>query len=239
MVIQSSEDEVADDAGKKSTKVLRKKNGVQDPAKEGDKNNQENDVRDQEKAPRKKFKQESKRLFGQREATNTNSTNILNTVSSLVNVDVQSAAESTYVYLSGSISINAATLPNADLPTDPLMPDLEDTADTGIFSDAYDNEVEHEEADFNNLELITVTSSTLIETNKALLKDEEAVDVDVHLYRLMIGSLIYLTASRPDIIYLKDQPELGLWSPRDSPFDLESFLDSDYVGASLDRKSTT
>ncbi|GKD59076.1 retrovirus-related pol polyprotein from transposon TNT 1-94 [Tanacetum coccineum] len=38
--------------------------------------------------------------------------------------------------------------------------------------------------------------------------------------------------------YLKGQPKLGLWYPRDSPFDLESFSDSDYAGASLDRKST-
>ncbi|GJZ28424.1 putative ribonuclease H-like domain-containing protein [Tanacetum coccineum] len=109
------------------------------------------------------------------------------------------------------------------------------------------------------------TTSTLIETNKALLKDEEALDVDVHLYRSMIGSLMYLTASRPDIMfvvcacarfqvtpkvshlhavkrifrYLKGQPKLGLWYPRDSPFDLEAFLDSDYAGDSLDRKSTT
>ncbi|GJX39694.1 retrovirus-related pol polyprotein from transposon TNT 1-94, partial [Tanacetum coccineum] len=46
------------------------------------------------------------------------------------------------------------------------------------------------------------TASTLIETNKALLKDKEVEDVDVHLYRLMIGSLMYLTASRPDIIFV-------------------------------------
>ncbi|GJR64146.1 putative ribonuclease H-like domain-containing protein [Tanacetum coccineum] len=108
------------------------------------------------------------------------------------------------------------------------------------------------------------TASTPIETNKALLKDEEAEDVDVHLYRSMIGSLMYLTASRPDIMftvyacarfqvthkvshlyvvkrifrYLKGQPKLGLWYPRDSPFNLEAFSDSDYAGASLDRKST-
>ncbi|GJT47118.1 hypothetical protein Tco_0955833 [Tanacetum coccineum] len=81
----------------------------------------------------------------------------------------------------------------------------------------------------------------------------------------MIGSLMYLTASRHNIMfavcacarfqvtpkvshlhavkrifrYLKGQPKLGLWYPRDSPFDLEAFSDSDYVGASLDRKSTT
>ncbi|GJZ78911.1 hypothetical protein Tco_0643748, partial [Tanacetum coccineum] len=95
--------------------------------------------------------------------------------------------------------------------------------------------------------------------------DEEAKDVDVHSYRSMIGSLMYLTASRPDIMfavyacerfqvtpktshlhavkrifrYLKGQPKLGLWYPRDSPFDLEAFFDSDYAKASLDRKSTT
>ncbi|GJZ84639.1 uncharacterized mitochondrial protein-like protein [Tanacetum coccineum] len=86
-------------------------------------------------------------------------------------------------------------------------------------------------------DFVTVkTASTLIETNKALIKDEEAEDVDVHLYRSMIGSLMYLTASRPDIMfavcacarfqvtpkisylhavkrifrYLKGQPKLGL-----------------------------
>ncbi|GJW34616.1 hypothetical protein Tco_0057536 [Tanacetum coccineum] len=109
------------------------------------------------------------------------------------------------------------------------------------------------------------TASTPMEPNKVLVKDEEADSVDVHLYRSMIGSLMYLTASRPDITfavcacvrfqvtpktlhlhvvkrifrYLKGQPKLGLWYPRDSPFDLEAFSDSDYAGASLDRKSTT
>nr|GFA47417.1 uncharacterized mitochondrial protein AtMg00810-like [Tanacetum cinerariifolium] len=101
------------------------------------------------------------------------------------------------------------------------------------------------------------------ESNKPLIKDEEAEDVDVHLYRSMIGSLMYLTVSRPDITfavcacarfqvtpktshlhvvkrifrYLKGQPKLGLWYPKDSPFDLEAYSDSDYAGASLDRKS--
>nr|GEZ69918.1 uncharacterized mitochondrial protein AtMg00810-like [Tanacetum cinerariifolium] len=45
------------------------------------------------------------------------------------------------------------------------------------------------------------TSSTPIESNKALLKDEEAEDVDVHLYRSMIRTLMYLTAFRPDIMF--------------------------------------
>ncbi|GJU06768.1 putative ribonuclease H-like domain-containing protein [Tanacetum coccineum] len=101
------------------------------------------------------------------------------------------------------------------------------------------------------------TAITPMETKVALTKDEEAVDVDVHLYRSMIGSLMYLTASRPDIIYavnpkvshliavkrifkyLKGKPNLGLWYPRESPFALEAFSDSDYAGANLDRKSTT
>ncbi|GJR96106.1 hypothetical protein Tco_0268280 [Tanacetum coccineum] len=51
--------------------------------------------------------------------------------------------------------------------------------------------------DFANVK----TTSTPIETQKPLVKDEEASDVDVHLYRSMIGSLMYLTASRPDIMF--------------------------------------
>ncbi|GJV29889.1 putative ribonuclease H-like domain-containing protein [Tanacetum coccineum] len=327
-----------------------------------------------------------------------------------------SVAGSSYENLGRSVPVNAATLPNADLPTDPLMPDLKDTADlqvTGIFNGAYDDEVESEVADFNNLELTTVvspipttriykdhpkeqiirdplsapqtrrmtkssqehamkvwrlvdlpkckhairtkwvyrnkkdergivvrnkarpvaqgytqeegidydkmdvksaflygtieeevyvcqppgfedpqfpnkvykvekalyglhqaprawctlmtsnsvlrslyvqslkrdngifisqdkyvadilkkfdfsslkTASTPIETNKALLKDEEAEDVDVYLYKSMIGSLMYLTASRPDIMF--------------AVCACASFSNSDYAGASLDKKSTT
>ncbi|GJW66765.1 putative ribonuclease H-like domain-containing protein [Tanacetum coccineum] len=45
------------------------------------------------------------------------------------------------------------------------------------------------------------TASTPIETQKPLVKDEEASDVDVHHYRSMIGSLMYVTASRPDIMF--------------------------------------
>nr|GEW05934.1 putative ribonuclease H-like domain-containing protein [Tanacetum cinerariifolium] len=66
------------------------------------------------------------------------------------------------------------------------------------------------------------TASTLIETQKPLVKDEEATDVDVHLYR-----------------YLKGQPKLDLWYPKVPSFDLEAYSDSDYVGSNLDRKSTT
>ncbi|GJV48668.1 ribonuclease H-like domain-containing protein [Tanacetum coccineum] len=115
-------------------------------------------------------------------------------------------------------------------------------------------------------DLVNVKAAiTPMETKVPLTKDEEAFDVDVHLYRSMIGSLMYLTASRPDIMYavcvcsrfqvtpktshlnvvkrifkyLKGKPKLGLWYPRESPFDLEAFFDSDYGGSNLDRKSTT
>ncbi|GJR37282.1 putative ribonuclease H-like domain-containing protein [Tanacetum coccineum] len=77
------------------------------------------------------------------------------------------------------------------------------------------------------------TTTTPIESNKPLVKDEDGEDVDVHVYRSMIGSLMYLTASRPDIMF--DVCACA----RDSPFELEAFSDSDYGGASLDRKSTT
>ncbi|GKE05265.1 retrovirus-related pol polyprotein from transposon TNT 1-94, partial [Tanacetum coccineum] len=77
------------------------------------------------------------------------------------------------------------------------------------------------------------TASTPMEPNKALIKDEEDEEVDVHLYKSMIGSLMYLTASRPDITFAVCA------CARDSPFDLEAFSDSDFAGASLDRKSTT
>ncbi|GKC85694.1 putative ribonuclease H-like domain-containing protein [Tanacetum coccineum] len=83
------------------------------------------------------------------------------------------------------------------------------------------------------------TASRPMETQKALLKDEDGEEVDVHLYMSMIGSLMYLTSSRPDIMYLKGQPKLGLWYPKYSPFDLVTYTDSDYARASLDRKFTT
>ncbi|GJU97795.1 ribonuclease H-like domain-containing protein [Tanacetum coccineum] len=90
------------------------------------------------------------------------------------------------------------------------------------------------------------TTSTPIETNNALLKDEEAEDVDVHLYRSMIGSLMFhftpkvshLHVVKRIFRYLKGQPKLGLWYYRDSPFDLEAFLDSDYAGAMVANSTT-
>ena len=91
------------------------------------------------------------------------------------------------------------------------------------------------------------------------------VKVDVSSYRGMIGSLLYLTSSRPDIMYatflcarfqadprdihlivvkrilryLKGTPNLGIWYPRDFGFNLLGYTDSDYVGSVVDRKSTS
>nr|GEV38845.1 hypothetical protein [Tanacetum cinerariifolium] len=109
----------------------------------------------------------------------------------------------------------------------------------------------------------TIDEEVLLEPGMG--KDGTGKDVDLHLYRSMIGSLMYLTASRPDIMfascayarhqvtpkechlhavkrifrYLKGHPKLGLWYPKESPFDLVAYSDSDYGGATHDRKLTT
>ncbi|GJW61638.1 putative ribonuclease H-like domain-containing protein [Tanacetum coccineum] len=106
---------------------------------------------------------------------------------------------------------------------------------------------------------------TPVDLEKPLAQDGDADDVDVHLYTYMIGSLMYLTASRPDIMfavcacarfqvtpktshllavkrifrYLKGKPTLGHWYSRDSPFEHVVYTNSDYAGATQDRKSTT
>ncbi|GJW47435.1 putative ribonuclease H-like domain-containing protein [Tanacetum coccineum] len=100
------------------------------------------------------------------------------------------------------------------------------------------------------------TATTPYEAPKPKSKNEPDNPVNVHLYRSMIGSLMYLTASRPDIMfavsacsrnqvtpttsnleavkkifkYLKGQPKLGLWYPRESPFVLEAIGHVDYAG---------
>nr|GEV92290.1 uncharacterized mitochondrial protein AtMg00810-like [Tanacetum cinerariifolium] len=227
-------------------------------------------------------------LFQQdRQTKHNNSTNDINTVSSPI-----STAGPSFVNAASQIQLNAAG-PSAN--------------DTGIFGNAYDDDVLEAEVDMKNVDSsyaipeatkflkdhpqeqvyrnkknekrIVIKNkarlvapghtqeevSTLIESNKPLIKDEEAEDVDVHLYRSMIGSFMYLIASRHDITfavyayarfqvtpktshlhavkrifrYLKGQPKLGLWYPKDSPFDLEAYFNSDYARASLDMKSIT
>ena len=95
--------------------------------------------------------------------------------------------------------------------------------------------------------------------------DLQGKPVDQKLYRSMIGSLLYLTASRPDIMfsvcmcaryqanpkeshekaikrilrYLRYTPSFGLWYPKDAHFELLGYSDSDFAGCKIDRKSTT
>nr|GEW34818.1 hypothetical protein [Tanacetum cinerariifolium] len=85
-------------------------------------------------------------------------------------------------------------------------------------------------------------------------KDETGKDVDLHLYRSMIGSLMYLTASRPDIMFAVCACARHQVTPKEchmhavkrivrylkeSPFDLVAYSNSDYSGATQDCKSTT
>nr|GEW29344.1 putative ribonuclease H-like domain-containing protein [Tanacetum cinerariifolium] len=173
----------------------------------------------------------------QEKEDNVNSTNNVNTV---------------------SLTINAAgTNEDNELPFDPNMSALEEVS---IFNFSNDDE-DDEKFGFTKVK----TASTPMETQKPLLKDKDDEEVDVHKYRSMIDSLMYLTSSRPNIMfavcacaryqvnpkvshlhdvkrifrYLKGQPKLGLWYPKDSPFYLVAYTNSDYAGASLDMKSTT
>jgi hypothetical protein len=107
--------------------------------------------------------------------------------------------------------------------------------------------------------------NTPMPANGHLDPDEGGNLVDQTLYRSMIGSLLYLTASRPDIMfsvymwsrfqanpkkahlravkrilkYLKHTPSVGLWYPKRATFDLIGYFDSNYVGCKIDRKSTS
>jgi hypothetical protein len=102
-------------------------------------------------------------------------------------------------------------------------------------------------------------------TNGHLDLDTEGKSVDQKIYRSMIGSLLYLCASRPDIMlsvcmcarfqanpkevhlraikrimrYLVYTPKFGLWYPKVSTFDLIEYSDADYAGCKIDRKSTS
>ncbi|WVZ58559.1 hypothetical protein U9M48_008820, partial [Paspalum notatum var. saurae] len=106
---------------------------------------------------------------------------------------------------------------------------------------------------------------TPISTNTALDADEDGEAVDQKEFRGMIGSLLYLTATRPDIQftvclcaryqasprtshrqavkrifrYLKFTPELGLWYSSGSSLSLKGFSDADHAGCRIDRKLTS
>ena len=98
-----------------------------------------------------------------------------------------------------------------------------------------------------------------------LSKDEHGLSIDQKLYKRMIGSLLYLTTSRPDILfsvcmcarfqaepkesqlksvnriikYLKGTKNVGLWYSKQSTFELIGYSDVDYAGCKLDKKSTS
>ena len=106
---------------------------------------------------------------------------------------------------------------------------------------------------------------TPMPTNGHLDLDEGDNMVDQTLYRSIIGSLLYLTASRPDIMfsvymcarfqanpkeaqmvtvkrilrYLKHTPSIDLWYPKGARFQLVGYSDSDYADCKIDRKSTS
>ncbi|GJY89258.1 hypothetical protein Tco_0503886 [Tanacetum coccineum] len=106
---------------------------------------------------------------------------------------------------------------------------------------------------------------TPISTETKLTRDEEGESVDNTKYRGMIGSLLYLTASRPDIMfsvclcarfqedpqnshleavkrifrYIKGTMHLGLWYPKGSGIETIVYADSDHAGDYVDRKSTS
>nr|GEX85163.1 hypothetical protein [Tanacetum cinerariifolium] len=79
-------------------------------------------------------------------------------------------------------------------------------------------------------------ASTPIETQKPLLKDE---DVCAYARCQVNLKVSHLHDVKRIFRYLKGQPKFGLWYPKDSPFNLVAYTDSDYARASLDRKSTT
>ncbi|GKE60116.1 hypothetical protein Tco_1510483 [Tanacetum coccineum] len=107
---------------------------------------------------RQAFIEEKRRIASQKKAAQTTSINQLSTDRPFVSTDRPitlnvsaastptgaNAGESSFVYLGGKIPIDASTLPNADLPIDPNIPDLEDASNTlpddGIFNRAYDDD---------------------------------------------------------------------------------------------------
>ncbi|GJX59524.1 putative ribonuclease H-like domain-containing protein [Tanacetum coccineum] len=127
---------------------------------------------------RQAFEEEKRRIASQKKATQATSTNQLSTNRPFVSTDrsfvstdrsntpnVSAASTSTganankssFVYLGGKIPIDASTIPNADLPIDPNMPDLKNASDTllidGIFNGAYDDDEDvGAVVNFNNMD---------------------------------------------------------------------------------------
>ncbi|GJS38250.1 ribonuclease H-like domain-containing protein [Tanacetum coccineum] len=148
---------------------------------------------------RQAFEEEKRRIASQKKAAQATSTNQLSTARPFVSTDRSfvstdrsntpnvsaaststgaNADESSFVYLGGKIPIDASTLPNADLPIDPNMPDLEDASDTlpndGIFNGAYDDDEDvGAVADFYNMDnTIAVSPIPTLRIHKDHLKGQ-------------------------------------------------------------------
>ena len=109
------------------------------------------------------------------------------------------------------------------------------------------------------------TMKTPMSSSIKLDNDEKGESINSTMYRSMIGSLLYLIASRPDIMYsvclyarfqscpkeshlsvvkrilkyLKRTMDIGLWYPKGDNFELIGFLDADFAGCKVERKSTS
>ncbi|GJU53916.1 retrovirus-related pol polyprotein from transposon TNT 1-94 [Tanacetum coccineum] len=79
---------------------------------------------------------------------------------------------------------------------------------------------------------------TPMATKPKLDADLSGTPIDQTRYRSMIGSLMYLTSSRPDLVQA-GTINMGLWHPKDSGFELTAFLDVDHTGCLDTRKSTS
>ncbi|GKD55419.1 hypothetical protein Tco_1288806, partial [Tanacetum coccineum] len=144
-----------------------KDNDIQDSEDVADKEGQHQMTKDEQV-----LHDDLEKMIAQEVATNTKklstvrsyvSTPTIPYVSSASTPTSANAGESSFVYLGGQIPIDASTLPNDDLPTDPNMPDLEDVSNVfpndGIFSGAYDDDDDvGAEADFNNMDNTIVVS---------------------------------------------------------------------------------
>ncbi|GJR19327.1 putative ribonuclease H-like domain-containing protein [Tanacetum coccineum] len=200
---QSSEDAVADDAGKKTN---------EEPANKGERNGQEKEGASNKEDDQnvQDFRAELDNLLVQQKEGYANSTNRDSTISP-------------------SVSTAGQNFTNADdLPTNPLIPDLEDT---GIFIGAYDDEDVGAEADLNNLETTMNVSPILItRIYKNHPKDQIFRDINSS------------TQTRRMTKIFEEHAMDGLnWAfgiPGIHHLTWKLFSDSDYAGASLDRKST-
>nr|GEV11185.1 putative ribonuclease H-like domain-containing protein [Tanacetum cinerariifolium] len=187
---KSSDDKAADDKPKDDTgsKTVKEPVNKEDQAYKDELDrliSQEKEASDAADALRKVFEQG---CMDQRGATKAGSTNIFNTVSNPVN-----AASTLGTFSAGGPS---SPYPNAFIPANTLLHVKQSEEGIFINQDKYVAEI-LKKFDFSSIK----TASTPIETHKLIVKDEEAANVDIHLFRSMIGSLMYLIASRPDIMF--------------------------------------